>query len=69
MSSLLGIATTLPSNLSTSTVIHEGTVMDISLISLNLGELTLLSLTLITSPAFTSIEGMSAFFPLTVKCP
>ena len=45
MSSLLGIATTLPSNLSTSTVIHEGTVMDISLISLNLGELWLFSFT------------------------
>ena len=31
MSSLLGIATTLPSSFSTSTVNHEGTVIDISL--------------------------------------
>ena len=67
MSSLLGIATTLPSNLLTSTAIHAGTVIDISLISLNFGELWLFSLTAITSPALTSIDGMSAFLPFTVK--
>ncbi len=39
ISSRLGRVTTLPSSLSTSTVIQAGTVMDISLISLNFGEL------------------------------
>jgi hypothetical protein len=54
MSALVGTVTTLPSNFSTSTVIQEGTVIAISLISLNLGEEADFSLTLITSPAFTS---------------
>ena len=69
ISSLPGRAVTVAVIFSTLASIHLGaTFVFASTIPLNLADDLEVSLTAITSPTFTVIEGISTFLPFKVKC-